>query len=301
MLIETDSVVKTYGNIRAMDFVSLKVKPGEIFGIFGPNGAGKTTTVRVLTGLTKFDSGEAYVCDVDLKHNPNAVRKYVSVLMEMPFLYEYMTAVQYLRFFGKLSGIKGRYLNRRIDEVLVLVEMYKSSYKKISAMSSGQRQRIELARILLSESQILFLDEPFTMVDIDMRRKLREFLKNWCGSERSIFYTSHNIIESETIVDRFSFISNGRITAVGGARDLMKKFTLPKFFIEVSDKDRAYKLLKNQGWVSSISFSGNGLTVSLTDRQYVKYIPQMLVNSGIDLFEMKGLGTMEDVFDRVVR
>ena len=139
------------------------------------------------------------------------------------------------------------------------------------------------------------------MVDIDMRRKLREYLKSWCGSERCIFYTSHNIIESETIVDRFSFISHGRITAVGGARDLMKKFTLPKFFIEVSDTDRAYKLLKNQGWVSTISFSGNGLTVSLTDRQYVKYIPQLIVKADIDMYEMKGLGTMEDVFDRVVR
>ena len=168
-------------------------------------------------------------------------------------------------------------------------------------MSSGQKQRLELARVLLSNAQVLILDEPFTMVDIDMRRKLREFLKAWCGGSRSIFYTSHNIIESEQIVDRFSFISGGRIKAVGGARDLRQKLLVPKFFLDVSDKDRAYKLLKNQSWVSSVDLTRNGVTVGIADRDNAKLIPQLMVKSNIDMFEMKGMGTMEDVFDRVVR
>lgn len=301
MLIEAEGLVKTYGPVRAMDHVTLNVRAGEIFGIFGPNGAGKTTTVRVLTGLTKFDEGEAYVCDIDVRHRPNSVRKYVAVLMEMPFLYETMTCRQYLKFFAKLSGFSGANLTSRLNEILTVVEIWEISGKKIKTMSSGQRQRLELARILLCNARVLFLDEPFTMIDIDMRRKLREYLKEWCGDERCIFYTSHNIIESETIVDRFSFISNGMIKAVGGAKDLKKKFVMPKYFVEVSSREKAYQLLKKQGWVSSIAFSGNGLTVSLTDRQHAKYIPQLLVRADIDMYEMKGLGTMEDVFDRVVR
>ncbi|UCH89762.1 MAG: ABC transporter ATP-binding protein [Thermoplasmata archaeon] len=301
MLIEAEGLVKSYGPIRAMDHVSLKVKEGEIFGIFGPNGAGKTTTVRVLTGLTNFDEGEAYVFDIDLRENPNAIRKYVSILMELPFLYEYMTAKEYLRFFGRLSGVRSYGLKARIYELLTLVELQDSPNKKIATMSSGQRQRLEIARVLLSNARILFLDEPFTMIDIDMRRKLREYLKEWCGSSRCIFYTSHNIIESEYLVDRFSFISNGQIKAVGGARDLRQKLLVPKFFIDVSDRDRAYQLLKSQKWVSTLELSGSGLTVGLSERRNAKLIAQLMVRSNIDIYEMKGLGTMEDVFDKVMR
>jgi ABC-type multidrug transport system ATPase subunit len=301
MLIEAQGVTKLYGPLKAMDDVSLSVREGEIFGIFGPNGAGKTTTVRALAGLTRFDYGEITVCGIDVKYSPNAVRKYVSVLMELPYLYEYMRARQYLRFFARLSNIPILKLDTSIKQALALVEMWDQRNKKIITMSSGQKQRLELARVLLSNAQVLILDEPFTMVDIDMRRKLREFLKAWCGSSRCIFYTSHNIIESEHIVDRFSFISNGRIKAVGGARDLRQKLLVPKFFLDVSDREKAYTLLQKQRWVSSVDISRNGVTVGITDREDAKLIPQLMVNSKIDLYEMKGMGTMEDVFDRVVR
>lgn len=299
MLIEAFGLTKRYGTLNAMDRVSIKVKEGEIFGIFGPNGAGKTTTVKVLTGLTAFDEGEAYVCDVDVKRNPNSVRKYIGILMDTPYLYEYMTAMQYLKFFGRLSGISRSLLTYRIKEILTFLEMNENRNKKIKLMSSGQRQRVELARVLLSKARILFLDEPFTMVDIPMRRKLRGFLKEWCGDNRCIFYTSHNIIESEYIVDRYSFISHGSITATGGARDLMQKILVPVFHIEISDRERAFQLLKSQGWVKRIEISGNGLRVALTERDFSKNIPQLMVKSKIDLFEMKSVGTMEDVFDKV--
>jgi ABC-type multidrug transport system ATPase subunit len=133
-----------------------------------------------------------------------------------------------------------------------------------------------------------------------MRRKLREYLKAWCGDGRCIFYTSHNIIESEHIVDRFSFISEGRIKAVGGARDLRQKLLIPKFLIDVSDRDRAYKLLKGQSWVSTLEISPSGLTVGLSDRSNAKYITELMVRNNIELYEMKSVGTMEDVFDKVV-
>jgi len=301
LLIEADGMTKFYGSLKAMDDISLTVRAGEIFGIFGPNGAGKTTTVRALTGLTRFDYGEAYVCDVDVKQNMNVVRKYIAILMDMPFLYESMTGIQYLRFFAKLSRVPRSELSNRINEVLLLVELSDKAYKKISTMSSGQRQRLELARVMLSPAKILFLDEPFTMIDIAMRRKLRGYLKDWCGGGRCIFYTSHNIIESEYLVDRFSFISEGRIRAVGSARELMRKMLVPKYFLDVSDRDAAYRILKQQRWVSTLTISGSGLNVGLEDRNYIKNIPPLLVKANIDIFEMKGTGTMEDVFDRVMR
>jgi ABC-2 type transport system ATP-binding protein len=300
MLIEAEGITKYYGALKAVDNVTLRVKEGEIFGIFGPNGAGKTTTVRILTGLTRFDEGEAYVCDIDVKQNLNVVRKYIAIQMELPFLYEYMNSTQYLKFFGKLSRIPRYDLPSKINKVLALVEMDGLAQKRISTMSSGQKQRLELARVMLSNARVLFLDEPFTMIDIAMRRKLRGYLKEWCGKGRCIFYTSHNIIESEYIVDRFSFISEGRIKAVGGARDLMRKLLVPKFFIEVSDREKAYRILKNQKYVSTIELASNGLIIGLIERRYAKFVTQTLVGANIDVYEMRGLGTMEDVFDKVM-
>jgi ABC-2 type transport system ATP-binding protein len=301
MLIEADGITKFYGSLKAMDNVSLEVREGEIFGIFGPNGAGKTTTVRALTGLTSFDYGEAYVCDIDVRRNMNTVRKYVGILMELPFLYEYMNSLQYLRFFGRMSSVPHSRQEQRINEVLMLVEMHDMINKKISTMSSGQRQRLELARVMMSDARVLFLDEPFTMIDITMRRKLRGYLKEWCGEGRCIFYTSHNIIESEYLVDRFSFIADGRIRAVGRARDLMKKMLIPKFYIDVSDRDRAYQILKSQNWVGDVELSGSGLLVGLAESKTARLIPPLLVKARIELYEMRSTGTIEDVFDKVMR
>jgi ABC-2 type transport system ATP-binding protein len=301
MLIDVLGVAKHYGTLKAMDEVTFSVNEGEIFGIFGPNGAGKTTTVRALAGLTKFDNGEINVCGINVKRYPTLVRKYVSVLMEMPYLYGYMHARQYLRFFAKLSNVPKSMLELSIKQALALVEMWPERNKKIATMSSGQKQRLELGRVLLSNAQILILDEPFTMVDIDMRRKLRGFLKAWCGDRRCIFYTSHNIIESEKIVDRFSFIANGRIKSIGEARDLKQNLLVPKYYIEVSDMNKAFNLLKSQNWVSSVDVSKNGITVGIDQRGNAKLIPRVLLGSDVDLFEMKSVGTMEDVFDKIVR
>lgn len=300
MIIQTEGLTKYYGKVQALDQVSLTVNAGEIFGIFGPNGAGKTTAIRVLTGLTRPTAGRVYVCGIDVLRNPIKVREEVSIMVEVPYLYESMTPIRYLKFYGGMAQISKYELLARIDDVVSIVDLGDSMSKKILEMSSGQRQRLELARVLLSDAKVLFLDEPFSMIDIELRKRLRKHFRDWLDEGRSIFFTSHNLIESEYIVDRFAFISNGRITAVGTARDLKRRYLMPLLHLEVSDPISACKVLKDIPGIYSLKLVERGVNIGLTDRANIAKIPKYLVARDIELYEMKGIGTMEDVFDHVV-
>jgi ABC-type multidrug transport system ATPase subunit len=171
---------------------------------------------------------------------------------------------------------------------------------KILKLSSGMRQRLEIARVLLSDARILFLDEPFNMIDIELRKRIRNLLRKWLTKDRAIFFTSHNLIESEYIVDRFAFISKGRIVTAGAAKDLKRKFLMPSFTLEVSNLKKAVVVLKATRGVSSVNIINGSVNVTLMGREYVGLIPKALVNNDIELYEMKGAGTMEDVFDKII-
>jgi len=300
MIIHTEGLNKYYGRLKALDSVSIDVKGGEIFGFFGPNGAGKTTMIRVLTGLAQSDGGSAYVAGIDVNRHPNMVRKYISILVEIPFLYENMTCREYLTFFGKMNQIPKSELGSSVRDLIELVDLTPKQNVKILKLSSGMRQRLELARVLLSDARILFLDEPFNMIDIELRKRIRNLLKKWVSKDRAIFFTSHNLIESEYIVDRFAFISSGKIVTAGAAKDLKRKFLLPSFTIEVSHPKKAVAVLRATRGVSEVNIDDGTVNVTLMGREYVGLIPKAMVNNNIELYEMKAVGTMEDVFDRII-
>ena len=300
MIIHTEGLNKYYGSLKALDAVSIDVKGGEIFGFFGPNGAGKTTMIRVLTGLTRSDGGSVYVAGIDVTRHPNLIRKYISILVEMPFLYEYMTCHEYLTFFGKMSQVPRSELRSTVSNLIELMDLTPKQNVKILKLSSGMKQRLEIARVLLSDSRILFLDEPFNMIDIELRKRIRNLLRKWLNKNRAIFFTSHNLIESEYIVDRFAFISNGRIVTAGAAKDLKRKFLMPSFTLEVSNPQKAVAVLKATRGVSSVNIVNGSINITLMGREYVGLVPKTLVNNNIDIFEMKAAGTMEDVFDRII-
>ncbi len=300
MIIHTEGLSKHYGNLRALDEVSLDVKGGEIFGLFGPNGAGKTTMIRVLTGLTRPDKGDAYVAGISVRNHPNLLRKYISILVEIPFLYDYMTCREYLTFFGKMSQVPRSELVGYVQNLIELMQLTEKTNVKILKLSSGLRQRLEIARVLLTDAKILFLDEPFNMIDIELRKRIRNLLRKWLTKDRAIFFTSHNLIESEYIVDRFAFIANGKIVTAGAARDLKRKFLMPSYSLEVSNPQKAAEVLNNTRGISSIKLIEGGLNVTLAGREYAGLIPKALVANNIELYEMKALGTMEDVFDRII-
>src|SRR5207249_874163 len=169
MLVQASGLVKQYPRVRALDQVSLEIKEGEVFGLFGPNGAGKTTCLRVLSGLTQPDQGSATVCGIDIRAAPNEVRRELGILIDIPFPYEEVTVRRYLSFFAEMAGVPRPDIPAKVEWTMSLLGVTPHADSRIGKLSMGERQRTELARVMLSTARMLFLDEPFSNVDVSMR------------------------------------------------------------------------------------------------------------------------------------
>jgi ABC-type multidrug transport system ATPase subunit len=300
-LIEAKSLVKDFSVVRALDDVSIDVGRGEIYGFFGPNGAGKTTCIRVLCGLTPATKGEAHVLGIDVRKRPVQVRDNIAIMSEETRFYEEMTPRKYLNTFGKLMLMKKDERLASINKAADLADLRGFIDRKIATLSQGQRQRVSLARVLMADAPLLFLDEPFEGIDIIHRRKLREYLKKYVKDGNTIFFTSHNLIEAEYIVDRFAFIHHGKLIACGTAEELKEKYLAPSFLLHVSDPQMTKELLDRELKLMSIKIVEGDVALTLQKRADAPMIPRILTGAGIDLFEMRTTGTMEEVFERTAR
>lgn len=301
MLVQASGLVKQYPRVRALDGVSLDIREGEVFGLFGPNGAGKTTCLRILSGLTRPDAGEANVCGVDVRRHPTDVRRQLGILIDIPFPYEEMTVHEYLTFFARMAGVPPREVPERVHWAMGFLGQTQHAMSRIGRLSMGERQRTELARVFLSPARALFLDEPFSNVDISMRMALRHTLKEWVSEGRGVLFTSHNLLESEMIVDRFAFLHLGRIVAVGTAKELKEKLLAPAYILDVSDVDRAMVLLASVPHQSLERAGAVQVRIGLLDRNDAGAIARALVGGNVDLLEMRSVGTMEDVYTRLAQ
>jgi ABC-2 type transport system ATP-binding protein len=300
-LIEANGLVKDYRTIRALNDVSLKVGRGEIFGFFGPNGAGKTTCIKVLCGLTGASLGEATVLGIDAIKHPIQVRNNISILSEETRFYEEMTPRRYLNMFGKFNLMKRADRLAAINKAADLADLRSFIDQRIASLSQGQRQRVSLARVLLQDKPMVFLDEPFEGVDIIHRKKLREHFRKYVEQGNTIFFTSHNLIEAEHIVDRFAFIHHGKLIACGTADELKEKYLAPAYLLHVSDPQKAKDALDRELRLQSIKIVEGDLSVTLQKRSDAPKISRILVQEGIDIYEMRTMGTMEEVFERTSR
>jgi ABC-type multidrug transport system ATPase subunit len=300
-LIEANGLCKDYGNVRALNDVSLKVKRGEIFGFFGPNGAGKTTCIKVLCGLTKPTGGDATVLDIDVGKHPVWIRDNIAVLSEETRFYEEMTPRKYLNMFGKLMLMKKPERLKAINNAADLADLRGYLDKRISVLSQGERQRVSLARVLLADCPLLFLDEPFEGVDIIHRKAVREHLKNYVTKGNTIFFTSHNLLEAEHIVDRFAFINEGNLIAVGTAQELKEKYLVPSYVLHVSDPEKAREVLNGSLPLQFLKVVEGQVAITLSRRGDAPRVAKILVESGVDIFEMRTTGTMEEVFERIAK
>jgi len=300
----TQGLTKIYGDRVVVDEVDLEqLYGGDIFGL-GPNGSGKSTTIRMLTGLTQPSEGSitmrANGGHINVLRSPLALREHAAILTETPSVYERMELFQYLKLFGQLSRIPQDELVKKILEVISITGMEDHMYRVLRQMSMGERQRVEIARVLLKDSPVLFLDEPFNGIDITTRRELRDYLKNhWLNENRCIFFTSHNLLESEHFVDRFSFLYEGKIIASGDESELKNKFLVKKFVIYLQDLQAAQKglaiLVKND-LVEEGEVVNNLIYITLKSREEVDDVIRTLVEGGVSFYEIHPKGTIEDVF-----
>lgn len=225
-VIETHKLTKVYERVsKAQDVVALKdvtltIHKGEIFGYLGPNGSGKTTTIKLLLGLLFPTSGTIKILGREDIGSPE-VRRQIGYLPEGAYYPDFLRGEEVLRFYGNLYGLSGSDLERRINEVLNLVGMTRARKRLVRGYSKGMRQRIGLAQALISDPQILILDEPTTGLDPIARKEIRDILVSLRNQGKTLFISSHELLEVELISDRVGILSEGRLEASGTLHELL--------------------------------------------------------------------------------
>ncbi|MFZ8937163.1 MAG: ATP-binding cassette domain-containing protein [Nitrosopumilaceae archaeon] len=219
--IETKSLSKSFGDVKAVDDVSFYVEKGEIFGFLGPNGAGKSTTMMILTTLLKPTSGQALVSGFDVRNNPKQVREKIGYVQQETTVDEYLTGRENLLLQARLNHIPKNEIDSRIDEVLELIELSDKQNEPVVTYSGGMRKRLDIAGGLLHRPKVLFLDEPTVGLDIQTRRKIWEYIKKIHKEfEMTIFLTTHYMEEADQLCDRIGIIDGGKIQVIDSPQNM---------------------------------------------------------------------------------
>lgn len=217
----------------AVKNLNFTVERGEIFGFLGPNGAGKTTTMNVLLGYVNPTSGAAYLFDVNVRE-PIA-RQRIGYLPELTYYYKFLTAEELLRFYAKIFEIPSSETERRIDQLLKLVELEHARKRPIRTYSKGMQQRVGLAQALINNPDLLLLDEPTSGLDPLGRMKVREIIQRLKNDGKTVFFSSHELGEVETVCDRVAILHQGELKVVGRVDELVKEYqcNLEQIFLKV--------------------------------------------------------------------
>ncbi len=216
---------------RAVKGLTLSVQAGETFGFLGPNGAGKTTSMNVLLGFIPPTAGETYLFDVNVR-DPIA-RQRIGYLPEMTYYYRFLTAEELLRFYGRIFQIPRRELDRRVTEVIKLVGLEAAGGRLIRTYSKGMQQRVGLAQALINNPDLLILDEPTSGLDPVGRMQIRAIIHRLKSEGKTVFFSSHELGEVETVCDRVAILCEGELKAAGTISELIgERRNLEAFFLE---------------------------------------------------------------------
>ncbi|MEA1864451.1 MAG: ATP-binding cassette domain-containing protein [Euryarchaeota archaeon] len=232
-MIEVENLVKKFGDMTAVDGISFRVRKGEIFGFLGPNGAGKTTTINILVGLSLPSSGTARIAGYDVTKDPIRCKKQLGIATQDANFDRHLSIRDDLFYNGLLRGIPRKELKKRVDYALQWSKLEKYRDKRFYKLSGGMQRRLVVARAMLSDPEILLLDEPTIGLDLQSRMQLWDSIKNLKKSGKTVLLTTHYIEEADILCDRIAIIDHGMIIA-SGTPDELKRMLGKKITIEVT-------------------------------------------------------------------
>lgn len=268
MLIEARNLTRKFGDLTAVDNLTFHIKPGEVFGFLGPNGAGKTTTMRILTGLISKTEGEARIAGYDVSDEEDSlkIRKIVGLLPENVGLYDDLTAYRNLDFYGKLYECSRIKRKENIEHFLKLLGLWDKRDVRVGNFSKGMKQKLAIARALIHDPEILFLDEPTANLDPESSKTVRDFILDLKDEQKTIFLNTHNLDEAQRICDKIG-IFNTKLMAMGTPQELEESVWSNKTVIELEEvTDTILEALNNLP-LSNITTSNNKLIIDVSDPQ----------------------------------
>ena len=291
------NITKIYGKKTAADHVSFDIQEGEIFGFLGPNGASKTTVIKSIMGFIFPDEGEVYINGYNTKKEYEKAMASVGGIVENPEMYVNLSARKNIEMYARLHG---NIPKERIDEVISEVGLSARSKDPIKKYSLGMKQRIGLAQAMVHKPKLLILDEPTNGLDPTGIHQLRDVLKKYAHEQGgAVMVSSHILSEMQLLCDRVGIINNGKLIKVCTMEELEKMNSSSRYFIKVSDADKAKALLSGNEKASDIEVTDSFLSAEITEED-IASIVRLLVTGGVDISEVKkNESSLEEVFLQV--
>ncbi len=299
-MLEIQGLNKSFGSFKALNDLTLSVGDGELFGFVGANGAGKTTTMKICVGLMKADSGQVLINGAPVLKNGRAVRSQVGYVPDFFGVYDHLTSIEYLQFFAGTYGIWGKKSEVLCESLLELVNLTDKRDTQVDSLSRGMKQRMCLARALVNNPGILFLDEPASGLDPKARHELKEILKNLTAMGKTIVISSHILPELFEMCTTIGIINHGEMKFTGSVQDAIMKQS-GKILIEVlvnGDTKRASEILLETPGISNLTCEQNKLTFGTTGNfDDDSAILKKLVNSDVNVYSFRrSEENVEDIF-----
>jgi len=254
-------LTKKFNSLTAVNDLNLEIAEGELFGLLGPNGAGKTTTMYMLATILQPTLGTASVNGFDIVKNPEQVRKSIGMVFQDPTLDPYLSARDNLDIHGRLYGMAGGERKRRVREVLELVELREWGDKLVKTFSGGMRRRLEIARGLMHEPKVLFLDEPTLGLDPQTRRHIWDYVEKLREHGVTMVLTTHYMEEADYLCDRVAIIDHGRVVACDAPEKLKSRTGGGVMILECSNQERVKKFVEKNGLAGKASVAEKTLRI----------------------------------------
>ena len=301
--IQTHQLTRSFGNLKAVDRLTLEVPRGTVFGFLGPNGSGKTTTIRLLLGLLEADQGDAQVLGFNTKTQANEIRTRCGALLEHHGLYERLSAAGNLDYYGRIWHMSKMDREKRIRELLEPLDLYERRDEPIGRWSRGMKQKLAVARTLMHRPELIFLDEPTAGLDPVASAALREDLTRLAVQEGvTIFLTTHNLSEAERLCNQVAVINRGQLLANGSPAELRARTSAPRLYITGQGiTSQVLEDIQKNTLVKRIQQQNGKLVVDLTDLTRSHEIIEQLVHANVSIDEVhKEKVDLEDVFLQLV-
>ncbi len=234
-MLRIEHITKAYGAKKAVDDVSLHIRPGEIYGFIGHNGAGKTTTIKACCGILRLDEGEIYVDGISLREDPLACKARIAYIPDNPDLYEFMTGIQYLNFVADIFRISAEVRQKRIHQYADLFALTEDLAQQISAYSHGMKQKLAIISAWIHEPKLIIMDEPFVGLDPKAAHLLKGLMREICDQGGAIFFSTHVLDVAEKLCDQVAIIKDGRLIAAGAMAEVKGNSSLEDVFLELED------------------------------------------------------------------
>jgi ABC-2 type transport system ATP-binding protein len=297
--IKLDGLSRKFGEVQAVDRLSLEVPSGSIFGFLGPNGAGKTTTIHMLLGLLEPTEGRVVVLGFDAQDQGEEVRKHTGALLEHPGIYEQLSAEDNLEFYGRVWRIPEPERSARIKELLGHIGLWERRKDLAGKWSRGMKQKLALARVLIHKPPLVLLDEPTAGLDVMSATAVREDLASLVEREgTTVFLTTHNMSEAEKLCDRVAVIREGKLLAVGSPDELRSHATRPQVVvIGHGFGPTIVQMMEDRPEVTTVHARNGRLTIDLRQEMATAQLVNLLVKAGAEVDEIRrGKASLEEVF-----